>query len=63
MTEIKAASLFVVLLSQSACVQMDRPPSGLESRAPFSQFETKFQDLAILCIRYVRDEGKHVQYT
>jgi len=63
MTEIKSASLFVVLLSQSACVQMYRPPSGLESRAPFFQIETKFQNLAVLCIRYVRSEGKYLHYT
>lgn len=62
MTEIKSASLFVVPLSQSACVPMDRPPSGLASRAPFSQIETNFQNLAILCVRYVQIEGKHLQY-
>lgn len=63
MTEIKSASLFVVLLSQSACVQMDRTPSGLESRAHFFPVETKFQNLALLCIRYERSEGKHLQYS
>jgi hypothetical protein len=63
MTEIKSASLFVVFLSQSARVQMDRPPCGLASRAPFSQIETKFQNLAILCIRYARSKGKHLRYT
>jgi len=63
MTEITPASLFVVLLSQSAGVQMDRPPNGLASRASFFQIETKFQNLAIVCIRYVRSEGKHLQYT
>ena len=62
-TEIKSASLFVVLLSQNACVQMDRPPSGLASRAPFFQIETTFQNLAILYIRYVLSEGKHLRYT
>lgn len=56
MTEIKSASLFVVLLSQSACVQMDRRPSGLASRVPYFQIETKFQNLAILWVRYVRSE-------